>query len=76
MRTYIDQGIQLLELACNATEAPHDSKGTKTQVAGNRTTCPVLLPRLDEYRTYCYEHEIREIPDLLSIPSVGPTGPQ
>jgi len=28
--------------------------------------CLLLLPRLDEFRTYCYEHEIGEIPDFLS----------
>ena len=29
--------------------------------------CLLLLPRLDEFRTYCYEHEIGEIPDILCV---------
>ena len=29
------------------------------------TACPILLPLLDELRTYCYEHRIEEIPALL-----------
>jgi hypothetical protein len=29
------------------------------------TTCPVLLPLLDELRTCFYEHRIEEIPALL-----------
>jgi hypothetical protein len=31
------------------------------------TACPVLLPLLDELRTYCYEHNIEEIPALLAV---------
>jgi len=26
-----------------------------------------LLPLLDELRTYCYEHQIEEIPALLAV---------
>ena len=33
----------------------------------SETTCPTLLPRLDELRTYCYEHQIEEIPVLLAV---------
>lgn len=41
---------------------------TKKQVASSEvTTCPVLLPRFDEYRTFCYEYEIGPIPDLLGV---------
>jgi site-specific DNA recombinase len=29
------------------------------------TACPTRLPLLDELRTYCYEHQIEEIPALL-----------
>ena len=31
------------------------------------TACPVLLPLLDELRTYCFEHKIEEIPALLAV---------
>jgi hypothetical protein len=31
------------------------------------TACPTLLPLLDELRTYCYEHQIEEIPALLAV---------
>jgi len=26
-----------------------------------------MLPLLDELRTYCYEHQIEEIPALLAV---------
>jgi hypothetical protein len=31
------------------------------------TACPILLPLLDELRTFCYEHKIEEIPALFAI---------
>jgi hypothetical protein len=34
---------------------------------GEAPGCPILLPLLDELRTYCYEHKIEEIPALLAI---------
>jgi hypothetical protein len=29
--------------------------------------CPILLPLLDELRTFCYEHKIEEIRALLAV---------
>ena len=37
------------------------------QAAGDPTVCPALLPLLDKLRTYCYEHQIEEIPALLAV---------
>jgi hypothetical protein len=34
---------------------------------GFEAACPILLPLLDELRTYCYEHRIEEIPALLAV---------
>ena len=28
---------------------------------------PILLPLLDELRTFCYEHQIEEAPALLAV---------
>ena len=33
------------------------------------TACPIELPRLDEFRTYCYEHEIKVPAALLAAVS-------
>ena len=49
------------------TNPPEKRRDIKKQVAGNPTTCPISLPRLDEYRTYCYENEIGPIPDILRV---------
>ena len=37
------------------------------QAASEPTACPILLPLLDELRTYCYENKIEEIPALLAV---------
>jgi len=50
-----------------AGEACRVSRGTKKQAASSETTCPTLLPLLDELITYCYEHQIEEIPALLAV---------
>ena len=50
-----------------AGEACRVSHGTKKQAAPSETTCPVLLPLLDELRTYCYERKIEAIPALLAV---------
>jgi hypothetical protein len=43
------------------------SADIKKQAASNETTCPALLPRLDEFRTFCYENTIAEIPAILNF---------
>jgi hypothetical protein len=50
-----------------AEEARRTTEGTKKQAASLETTCPVRLPLLDELRTYCYEHQVEEIPALFAI---------
>jgi hypothetical protein len=42
-------------------------RGIEKQAEGDPTACPILLPLLDEFRTYCYEHKIEEIPALLAV---------
>jgi hypothetical protein len=37
----------------------------KKQAASSEATCSIELPRLDEFRTYCYENVIEEIPAIL-----------
>jgi hypothetical protein len=29
--------------------------------------CPILLPLLDELRTYCYEHRVEDVPTVLAV---------
>jgi hypothetical protein len=41
-------------------------EGTKKAAPDAEAACPVLLPLLDELRTYCYENKIEEIPAFLS----------
>jgi hypothetical protein len=44
------------------------SAGIKKQAASiTETACPIQLPRLDEFRTYCYENVIEEIPSILNF---------
>jgi len=109
---YIEQGIRLLEIACNARQFYHSQgqteratllrfimsgsvlqdgrvvpafkppfdiihrmaqearrypEDTKKAADAVPTACPILLPLLDELRTFCYEHKIEEIPDLLGV---------
>jgi hypothetical protein len=40
---------------------------TKQAAPMLEAACPILLPLLDELRTYCYEHQIEEIPALLAV---------
>ena len=42
-------------------------EGTKKQAEDASSACPTLLPLLDELRTYCYQHQIEEIPALLAV---------
>ena len=35
------------------------------QAASGEAACPVLLPLLDELRTYCYGHQIEKVSALL-----------
>jgi hypothetical protein len=56
---------------CPASKPPFEiihstAEETKKAADGLPTACPVLLPLLDELRTYCYEHRIEEIPALLA----------
>jgi DNA invertase Pin-like site-specific DNA recombinase len=37
------------------------------KAASVEAACPVLLPLLDELRTYCYEHTIEEMPALFAV---------
>ena len=49
------------------TAEPVAARRTETgSQTGARSTQP-LLPLLDELRTYCYEHQIEEVPVLLAI---------
>ena len=51
-----------------AKEARSHSQDTKKQAPANlANACPILLPLLDELRTYCFEHQIEEIPALLAV---------
>ena len=40
---------------------------TKKAAPESEAACPPLLPLLDELRTYCYEHQVEEIPALLAV---------
>jgi site-specific DNA recombinase len=40
---------------------------TKKAAPVSEAACPTLLPRQDELRTYCYEHQIENIPALLAV---------
>ena len=48
-----------------AQEARRIAQSTKKAAPVPEAACPILLPLLDELRTYCYEHQIEEIPVLL-----------
>ena len=37
------------------------------------TACPTLLPLLDEPRTFCYEHQIEDIPSALALKAAQPS---
>jgi hypothetical protein len=37
------------------------------KAASVEAACPILLPLLDELRTFCYEHKIEEIPSVLAV---------
>jgi hypothetical protein len=37
------------------------------KAASLEAACPILLPLLDELRTFCFEHKIEEIPVLLAV---------
>ncbi len=51
-----------------ALEAQRAAQGTRKQASAEpANACPILLPLLDELRTYCYEHKIEEIPALLAV---------
>jgi site-specific DNA recombinase len=39
----------------------------KKQAASGETACSIGLPRLDEFRTFCYENIIEEIPDIFGF---------
>ena len=41
--------------------------GKRCRGQASKTACPILLPLLDELRTYCYEHHIEEIRALLVL---------
>jgi DNA invertase Pin-like site-specific DNA recombinase len=45
----------------------HNHEGIRKQAASEPTACPILLPLLDELRTFCYEHKIEEIPALSAV---------
>ena len=52
--------------ACaNGDHSHADIKRQASEFASN--ACPILLPLLDELRTYCFEHKIEEIPALLAV---------
>jgi len=50
-----------------AQEARRYAQETKKAASSVEAACPILLPLLDELRTYCYEHKIEEIPALLAV---------
>ena len=43
------------------------ARETKKAASDLPTACPILLPLLDELRTFCYEHRIEELPPLLAV---------
>jgi site-specific DNA recombinase len=47
------------------TKGQHGHEGIKKQAEGDPAACPILLPLLDELRTFCYTHEIEDIPEFL-----------
>jgi hypothetical protein len=49
-----------------AQEAPRFPEDTR-KAASVEAAFPILLPLLDELRTYCYEHKIGEIPALFTV---------
>ena len=56
-------GIRTLGTASRCmTKRPAHRKAASLEAA-----CPVLLPLLDELRTYLYEHQIEEIPASLAV---------
>jgi hypothetical protein len=50
-----------------AQEARRVAQDMKKAAPLLEAACPILLPLLDELRTYCYEHNIEEIPALLAV---------
>jgi hypothetical protein len=48
-----------------AQEARRVAQDMKKAAPLLEAACPVLLPLMDELRTFCYEHKIEEIPALL-----------
>jgi hypothetical protein len=51
-----------------AQEARRFPQDTKEQApADPANACPILLPLLDELRTFCFEHSLEEIPALLTV---------
>ena len=57
---------RMAEEARTCAKGQHVHEGMKKQASANlASACPILLPLLDELRTFCYEHQIEEIPALL-----------
>ena len=44
-----------------------DSTDTKTAALMTEALCTIQFPRLDEFRTYCYEHEISIPANVLAL---------
>ena len=59
---------RIAQEARSCARGEHDHSGIKKQAPEESSNvCPILLPLLDELRTFCYEHKIEEIPDLLAV---------
>jgi hypothetical protein len=57
-------------------EARRIPEGVKEAVNGVPTACPILLPLWDEFRTFCYECRIEEMPALLADEVGNPRDPR
>ena len=61
----INRIAQEARACANGDHSHEDIKKQASELASN--ACPVLLPLLDELRTYCFAHKIEEIPALLAV---------
>jgi hypothetical protein len=50
-----------------AQEARKHQEDIEKKAAEPSAACMILLPLLDELRTYCYEHKIEGIPAFLGV---------
>jgi hypothetical protein len=67
----VPAGVELGKVSFTPKECQPGKRDVPSIKAGRLdfpfACCLLHLPLLDELRTYCYEHQIEEIPALLAV---------